>query len=158
MSPQNTAGIDPRGPRVSAGITAVLLLATIVLTGLSSPWPSLVLLTVVAVGFAFGAVRGPSGTWQGWVFRRVVRPRLAATSEREDPRPPTFAQAVGLAITGAGVVLGLVAAVGIVPGLRVIIVVAAGLAFVAAFLNSAFGFCLGCEMYGLLRRWRPAAP
>jgi hypothetical protein len=32
---------------------------------------------------------------------------------------------------------------------------AAALAFVAAFLNAAFGLCLGCEMYVLIRRIWP---
>jgi hypothetical protein len=32
-------------------------------------------------------------------------------------------------------------------------VVAIGLALAAAFLNAAFGFCLGCEMYLLIRRF-----
>ena len=31
---------------------------------------------------------------------------------------------------------------------------AATFALAAAFLNAAFGFCLGCEMYGLLGRVR----
>jgi len=30
--------------------------------------------------------------------------------------------------------------------------IAAALAFVAAFLNAAFGLCLGCELYLLLQR------
>jgi hypothetical protein len=34
------------------------------------------------------------------------------------------------------------------------VVVAAAVAFVAAFLNAAFGLCLGCEMYLLMARLR----
>ncbi|MDQ1512336.1 MAG: hypothetical protein QOC59_178, partial [Microbacteriaceae bacterium] len=81
----------------------------------------------------------------GLLFRRVVRPRLAPPVELEDPAPPTFAQAVGLVVTLTGVVLQLVS----VPGAAG---VAASLAFVAAFLNAAFAYCLGCQIYLLLLR------
>ena len=87
------------------------------------------------------------------MFRKVVRPRLAPPTELEDPRPPTFAQLVGLIITGAGLVLGLA-------GVAVAVPVAAAFALVAAFLNAVFGLCLGCEMYLLglrLRAGRTAA-
>ncbi len=144
------AGIDPRGPRVAAGITAVLL-AVVVLLGVSqSTWTAaLVLLVVLAVSFAVGAALGAQGTWQGWVFRTFVRPRLGAPAELEDPRPPRFAQLVGLVVTGVGVVLGLA-------GVEAAVPVAAALAFVAAALNAVIGLCLGCELYLLGRRLRSA--
>lgn len=47
-----------------------------------------------------------------------------------------------------------VAAVGYLSGLTVLGVVATAAALVAAFLNAAFGFCLGCEMCRLLARLR----
>lgn len=140
------AGIDPRGPRVGAAITAVLLVVVLLL-----PSPaSVVVLAVVVASFALGAVRGVGGTWQGAVYRRLVRPRLAAPTELEDPRPPRFAQVVGLVITGVGLLLGLVGVGAAVP-------VAAALALVAAFLNAVFGLCLGCEMYLLGVRLRSRA-
>ena len=67
----------------------------------------------------------------------------------------TFAQLVGLFVTATGLALHLAG----VPGA---LVVAAAAAFVAAFLNAAFAYCLGCQSYvllvraGLVRR-RPAA-
>ncbi len=141
------AGIDPRGPRVGAGLTAVLLIVTLLV-----PAPAdLVLLTVIAALFALGAVRGAQGSLQGLLFRALVRPRLAPPTELEDPRPPKFAQLVGLIITGAGVLLG-------IAGVGAAVTVAASLALVAAFLNSVFGLCLGCELYllGLRLRSRTA--
>jgi hypothetical protein len=143
---QAPAGIDPRGPRVGAGITAVLL-AVVVLLGASTA--GLVLLAVVAAGFLLGAVRGAQGTVQGWLYRVLVRPRLGPPAELEDPRPPRFAQLVGLIVTGAGVALGLAGVLAAVPW-------AAGLAFVAAALNAVIGLCLGCEMYLLGVRLRTA--
>ena len=35
-------------------------------------------------------------------------------------------------------------------------VLAVAFALAAAFLNAAFGYCLGCEMYLLIRRVAPA--
>lgn len=150
--PTRPLGIDPRGPRIGAGITAILLIAVVLMGGLDSVWPSLALLAVVAAGFAVGAVRGPQGTWQGAIFRVVIQPRLGPTSEREDPRPPTFAQLVGLLITGIGVLLGLLAATGVWPGAEVGIAISAFLALIAALLNSIFGLCLGCELYVVIQR------
>ena len=132
------AGIDPRGPRFGAWVNLVLLVAVLLL----GAWPAAAtaVLAVVVVSFAIGTFRGVGHTWQGWLFRKVVRPRLAPPTELEDPRPPTFAQLVGLVITGAGLVLGLLGVSAAVP-------VAAAFALVAAFLNAVFGLCLGCELY-----------
>ncbi|HEY0215927.1 MAG TPA: DUF4395 domain-containing protein [Cellulomonas sp.] len=143
--PEVPEGIDPRGPRVGAGITAVLLVVVLLLPSAAAT----VGLTVVAVLFAVGAVRGAQGSVQGWLYRTLVRPRLAPPTEREDPRPPRFAQQVGLVITGAGAVLG-------IAGVAVAVAVAAGLALVAAVLNAVFGLCLGCELYLLGVRLRAA--
>ncbi|MBW0253094.1 DUF4395 domain-containing protein [Cellulomonas sp. PS-H5] len=139
------AGIDPRGPRVGAALTAVLLVVVLLLPGAAAT----VALAVVAALFAVGAVRGAQGSVQGLVYRGLVRPRLAPPAELEDPRPPQFAQLVGLVITGAGFLLALLG----VPGA---VVVAAALALVAAVLNAAFGLCLGCELFLLGVRVRHA--
>lgn len=143
-SPTQPAGIDPRGPRVGAGITAGLL-AVVVLLGPAVE--ALVLLAVVALGFVPGALRGTHATWQGWSFRVLVRPRLGPPEHLEDPRPPRFAQLVGLVVTGAGTGLGLAGVLAAVPW-------AAGVAFLAAALDATVGLCLGCELYLLGRRFR----
>ena len=141
---QSPAGIDPRGPRFGAALTLVLLVAVLLLGTTPAAYA---VLAVIVAGFALGAFGGIGRTWQGWVFRKLVRPRLAPPTELEDPRPPTFAQLVGLIITGAGLVLGLA-------GVAVAVPVAAALALVAAFLNAVFGLCLGCELYLLGVRLR----
>lgn len=143
---QAPVGIDPRGPRFGAALTAVLLVVVLLLgTGTAAT----VVLALVAAGFALGVARGVGGTWQGAVYRRLVAPRLAPPTEREDPRPPRFAQLVGLVVTGAGL---LVAVLGAPLG----VTVGAAFALVAAFLNAAFGLCLGCELYLLALRLRSA--
>lgn len=138
-------GIDPRGPRFGAALTAVLLVAALLL----GPGAGTIVLAVVVVSFLVGAVRGPGGTWQGWLFRTLVRPRLGPPTELEDPEPPRFAQTVGLVITGIGLGLTLL-------GLTWALPVFAALALVAAGLNAVTGFCLGCQIYLLLVRLRRA--
>lgn len=145
-APHPAGGIDPRGPRFGAALTAVLLAVT-VLAGTSTT--ATVLLGIAVALFALGSVRGAQGTVQGWLFKTLVRPRLAAPTELEDPAPPRFAQRVGLVITGLGLLLGLAVTPVAIP-------VAAGVALVAAFLNAAFNVCLGCQMYLAIQRFAPA--
>jgi len=134
--------IDARGPRFGAAITTVVLAATL----LSIPSTvSLVLLSVQTVVFALGSLVGVHAQPYGVLFRTVVRPRLGAPTKFEDPAPPRFAQAVGLGFAVVGLI-------GLVTGATVVAYVAVGFALGAAFLNAAFNFCLGCEMYLLGKR------
>jgi hypothetical protein len=163
-------GIDPRGPRFAAGITSLLLLvaAFLGLTGLSTSSdlatatvaerfldPAFLLLLVIALLFLWAVVSPRTAPW-GVLYRKLIAPRLGKPSELEDPRPPRFAQGVGLFVVGVGLVLHLFGVPWALP-------IAAALAFVAAFLNAAFGLCLGCQLYlllqrvGLVGRERPAA-
>jgi len=139
------AGIDPRGPRFGAAVTAALLVGVLLLG--SGP-AATALLTLIALLFVLGVARGVQGTLQGLAYKAWIRPRLAPPTELEDPRPPRFAQLVGLIVVGAGLIVAAAGVPAAVP-------VAAALALVAAFLNAAFGLCLGCELYLLLRRWSP---
>lgn len=146
-SPAPGAGsIDPRGPRFTASVTAILLIAAL----LSPRWVSLGLLSAQALFFAIGVAAGVQRTPTGLLFRRFIRPRLAAPVHLEDPRPPRFAQAVGLAFA-------LVAVVGYASGATVVGAIAAGFALAAALLNAVFGYCLGCELYLLIRRIAPGS-
>jgi hypothetical protein len=134
--------IDPRGPRFAAALTTVVL-AVVLLTG--SVW----LLAAQTVVFALGAFAGLQSSPYGIAFRRFVRPRLAPPAELEASAPPRFAQGVGFAF-------GLVGTLALAAGVTSVGLVAVGLALAAAFLNAAFGFCLGCELYLLGRRVLPA--
>lgn len=137
--------IDPRGPRFTAAVTLVLLA-----TALLVPTPVAVgIVALQAVFFAIGAGLGVQRTPTALVFKSLVRPRLSPPAELEDPRPPRFAQAVGLGFT-------LVALVAFAAGAVVVAQVAIGMAVAAALLNAAFGFCLGCELYLLGMRVRSA--
>jgi disulfide bond formation protein DsbB len=137
-----TSGIDPRGPQFAASLTSVVLVTALLL----APSPAAVVLLVLqGVVFGIGAARGVQHTPYSWVFRTLVRPRLAAPTELEDPAPPRFAQAVGLVFVA-------VALIAFALGWEVAGLVAVGFALVAALLNAVFRFCLGCEMYLLIKR------
>jgi len=131
--------IDARGPRFSATITAVVL-ATALVT--HNVW------VLVAQGLVFliGATRGPQFTPYGLLFKNLIKPRLNKVAPTEDVRPPKFAQAVGFAFA-------LVAAIGAFTGADAAFTIAVGFALAAAFLNAAFNYCLGCEMYLLIIRF-----
>lgn len=138
-------GIDPRGPRFTAGITAILFLVVIALALLDFGTAALVLAIYNAAVFAWAAVTGVQRHPYAFVFKRLIRPRLKPPVELEDPIPPTFAQGVGLFVTVIGIVLYF-------PFGPIALVVAGAAAFVAAFLNSVFAYCLGCQIYLLLAR------
>lgn len=132
--------IDARGPRFSAGLTTIVLAVALVTTNL---WIAL----AQAVIFAIGAIRGPQFTPYGFIFRKVIKPRLKGKAIIEDIRPPQFAQTVGL-------LFALAAITGSLLGIAPLFTVAVAFALAAAFLNVAFNFCLGCELYLLLLRVR----
>lgn len=169
------AGIDPRGPRFAAWITSVLLLVATVLGLLEASQPStatfgwfayqpladatftpgatlasratqpaFLLALAIALLFLWSVLSPRTQPWAA-LFRTVVRPRLAPPAELEDPRPPRFAQGVGLFVVTIGLLLHLLGVPWALP-------IATALAFVAAFLNAAFGLCLGCQLYLLLQR------
>ena len=137
--------VDPRGLRVVAGITAVVLALVLV-----TPGPvSVVLLALQVAVFAVSALVSLQASPYAALFAKVVRPRIGPPAELEDARPPRFAQVVGLGFTGAALIAFLA-------GATTVGYVATVLALVAALLNASVGLCLGCELYLALRRFTPA--
>ena len=132
--------IDVRGPRFSATLTVIVLAIAL---ATQNVW----VLAFQALVFAIGAIRGPQFTPYAFIFKRIVKPRLRGEVVTEDSRPPQFAQSVGFVFALVGL-LG--AAIGSVP----VFSIAVGFALAAAFLNSVFNYCLGCEMYLLVLRIR----
>ena len=135
--------IDPRGPRFGAAITSAFAIIAILVyeSGWVYSWGILwVLFGLFAWSVFLKKVTHP----YAFLFQKLIRPRLSAPTELEDPRPPHFAQQVGFSFAVFGVVSGFVFPLGVL--------IAAGFIFVAAFLNAFFNFCLGCQMYLGLRR------
>ena len=130
--------IDPRGLRFAAWVTSAVL-AVVLLT--ASPW----LLAAQAAVFVLGATgRNPYALFWKHVLPKLGLKRTPPT-ELEPAAPPRFAQLVGLAFALVGVV-------GLAAGATVLGLIATGAALVAALLNAAFGICLGCELYLIVRR------
>ncbi|GGQ04853.1 DUF4395 domain-containing protein [Streptosporangium pseudovulgare] len=128
--------VDPRALRFAATVTTAVL-AIVLITG--STW----LLAAQAVVFGLG-VFGASP--YGMVFKGIVK---SPPSVLEDAAPPRFAQGIGLAFT-------LAALVGYITRITPLALGATAAALFAAFLNAVFGFCLGCEMFLIIRRSLPA--
>ena len=130
--------IDARGPRFSAVITTLVLAAALVTQ-------SAALIAIQLVVFAIGAFTGPAKTPYAFLFKKFIKPRLKGAVPTEDARPPQFAQSVGL-------IFAVVALTGSLLSIPALFTVAVGFALFAAFLNAAFNFCLGCEIYLLALR------
>jgi len=134
--------IDPRGYRFGASLTLVISIIALVLGANAA---GVITMGILALLFLPGATIGPQKTLQSWVFRKAIRPRIGPPSETESFRPPRFAQQMGLGFALLAVIFG---ALGSAPGFYIF----TGFVVVASFLNSVLGFCLGCEIYLLLKR------
>ena len=144
--------IDPRGPRFNAAVTSVVLIAILATHGTAQ----IVLTAIQTTLFAWGAFLGIQHTPVATVFKTVVRPRLSSPRELEDAAGPRFSQLVGFfflapALIAFGIAAGVAGSTAELAGLILI-----GFALVAALLNAVFNFCLGCELYVLLKRIQPA--
>jgi hypothetical protein len=132
--------IDPRGPRFNQAVLASALLA-----GFLVDWRAVVpvFAVVLVLGAAFGPRYGPFLR----LYADVVRPRLAPPRHLEDPRPPRFAAAVGVAFLAAGSLAFVAGHPGVGWGLALVVAALAG-------LSATTGLCVGCEMYLFLARRR----
>ncbi|MEI6216821.1 MAG: DUF4395 domain-containing protein [Actinomycetes bacterium] len=130
--------IDARGPRFGAVITTAVLAVALVTH-------SAFVIGLQLLVFAIGAFLGPQKTPYAFLYKRFVKPRLSGEVPTEDVRPPQFAQKIGFLFAVA-------ALSGAILSAPVLFAVATSFALAAAFLNAAFNFCLGCELYLLIAR------
>lgn len=130
--------IDARGPRFTATITLVVLVIALLTQ-------SIYVISFQLLVFGIAAFIGLKKSPYGIIYRKLVQPKLRGPVPLEDQRPPRFAQLVGF-------LFALVAVIGLLSDANAIFTIATSFALVAAFLNSAFGFCLGCRMYLILVR------
>lgn len=142
----NKGQLDPRGPRFGAGITSILMLVIIYL----SLEPSTINLATIVMGFSvvmftIGSTLGPARHPYSYVYKFTVRKFLKEPAYLEPAKPVQFAQVVGLIVTGTGLLLHLLGVTNSLP-------IAAALAFLAAFVNAVFAYCIGCQMYLGLKR------
>jgi hypothetical protein len=132
--------IDARGPRFGAALTTVVLAISLLThNGYLIAWQLLV--------FAIGAFKNPTATPYAYIYKNLVKPRLKGEVPTEDVRPPKFAQLVGF-------LFAVTALVGAISKIDLLFTIPVAFALAAAFLNAAFDFCLGCEIYLLGLRLR----
>ena len=140
--------VDVRGPRFVAWVTTAVLIATLATAAVSTS-AAAVILGLQTVVFAIGAWRGPREHPYGRVFAAVIAGRLGPVTEREPVPPLKFAQLVGFVFAAVGTA-------GFAFGVPALGLVATAFALFAAFLNAAFGICLGCQLYPFVARLRRA--
>lgn len=141
-----TDQVDVRGPRFVAWVTTAVLIVTLLVSTASVPVAA-VILGLQTVVFALGAALGPRRHPYGRVFAALIAPRLGPVTEREPVAPLKFAQLVGFVFAAVGTA-------GFALGAPLVGLIATGFALFAAFLNAAFGICLGCQIYPLVARFR----
>ena len=143
-SNKNVVLIDARGPRYSAGITTTILaLALITESNYLIGFQFAVFLSAVL----FGLRRSIYGI----IYRNLIQPRLSGPVPSENEAAHRFAQLIGA-------LFAFVALLGGVTGNTPLFLTATSFALAAAFLNAAFGFCLGCQFYLILLRAKSRIP
>ena len=130
--------IDARGPRYTAAITTVVLSAALVTE------------SNLIIGFQFAVflsavLFGLRRSIYGFIYRNLIQPRLSGPVPSENEAAPRFAQLVGALFAATALLGGLT-------GNTTVFLIATSFALGAAFLNAAFGFCLGCQFYLTLLR------
>ena len=123
---------------VAAGVVAMAVVTIV----FDLEW----LTAVIAYGFVARLLTGPTLSPLGQLVTRAVTPRLPVEARPVPGPPKRFAQGIGavVSVTVAALALGL-DRWGQAQGLLGIL---AGFAF----LEAAFGFCLGCKVFALLMR------
>ncbi len=129
--------VNEKAARVVAGVVAAASWL-IVVTGWH--W----LLVPLAYGFWARVLTGPTLSPLGRFAVQVAAPRLGAPKEVPGP-PKRFAQGVGATLSSAALMAWLAGSGGTAT-------VLAAMIGVAATLEAALAFCLGCTMFGLLMR------
>ena len=130
--------IDARGPRYTAALTTLVLSAALITE------------SNLIIGFQFAVflsavLFGLRRSIYGFLYRNLIQPRLSGPVPSEYESAPRFAQLIGALFAFTALIGGLT-------GNTAVFLIATGFALAAAFLNAAFGFCLGCQMYLLILR------
>jgi hypothetical protein len=130
--------VNEKAARVVAGVVLVTVLV-VLLTG--AYW----LLIPVAYGFWARVLTGPKLSPLGWLAQRVVAPRLGP--KRPVPGPPKrFAQGIGAVMSTVALLLAFSVSHSAADVVLIAFLPAAG-------LESIFGYCLGCKLFGTLMRF-----
>ncbi len=130
--------VNEKAARVVASVVLIGIIVTL-LTGWY--W----LLAPLAYGFWARVLTGPTLSPLGWIAQNVVAPRLGPKKPVPGP-PKRFAQAMGAVMSTTALVLAFAASHTAADVVLILFLLAAG-------LESIFGYCVGCRIFGLLMRF-----
>ena len=130
--------VNEKAARVVAGGVALMAVAAIVFR---LEW----LLPLIALGFLARVLTGPTLSPLAQFATRIAAPRLGEPKHVPGP-PKRFAQAMGLTMSSAAVVLYFAA------GAHTAAWVVTAVLAAAATLESVFALCLGCQVFAVLMR------
>lgn len=133
---------NPVNDNVGRAVAAGVVVMSVVAIALDQQW----ILIPLAYGFWARVLAGPRFSPLALVASRVVVPWLGRAPKPVPGPPKRFAQGMGVVFSTTALILafgfGLTTAAWAVLALLV----------VAAFLEAAFGICLGCRVFSLLMR------
>jgi hypothetical protein len=131
---------NPVNEKAARTVAAAVLLTVLVVLVTGAYW----LLVPLTYGFWARVLTGPTLSPLGWVAQRVVAPRLGP--KRLVPGPPKrFAQGIGAVMSTVALLLAFSVSHSAADAVLIAFLPAAG-------LESIFGYCLGCKLFGLLMR------
>ncbi|MGW0036942.1 DUF4395 domain-containing protein [Gordonia sp. NPDC003376] len=130
--------VNDYAARSTAGLVVALAIVTIVV----NHWA---LYALVAIGFLLRVLAGPRFSPFGQLSVRVIAPRIWRKTKLVPGPPKRFAQGIGLVVSSTALVLSVL-------GFGLAAQIVLGVLVVAATLEFALGFCLGCTIFGFLQR------
>ncbi len=133
---------NPVNEYAARAVAAGVLVMAVASIAFQQPW----ILIPLAYGFWARVLTGPTLSPLGQLATRVIAPRLPWGPKPVAGPPKRFAQAMGVAFSTTALVLWF----GFGEGAATWVVV--GLLACAATLESVFGICLGCIVFGYLMK------
>lgn len=133
---------NPVNDYAARTVATGVVLMCVAAMALRQPW----ILVPLAFGFWARVLSGPRFSPLGQLATRVVAPRLPWGPKLVPGPPKRFAQAIGVVFSTTALVLWFGFGLGAATWVVVAMLTA------AAFLEAAFGLCLGCKGFALLMK------
>jgi hypothetical protein len=133
---------NPVNDKAARTVAAFVLVGVIVTLLTGWYW----LLIPITYGFWARVLTGPKLSPLGWTAMNVIAPRLGEKVYVAGP-PKRFAQGFGTVLSSLALVLGLIL------GKHTVADIVLFTFIPAAGLESIFGYCLGCKVFGILMRF-----
>jgi hypothetical protein len=131
---------NPVNEKAARVVASVVLVGVIVTLATGFYW----LLIPIAYGFWARVLTGPTLSPLGWMAQNVIGPRLGERKPVPGP-PKRFAQGMGAFFSTLALVLAFAVSHTAADVVLILFLPAAG-------LESIFGYCVGCKVFGVLIR------